>query len=172
MATFEKIAFTEVGSGGQASIDFTVIPSTFTDLCLVYSTRTTNAATFTDTDIKFNGSSSGYSERMLSANGTAAFSAATSGSKINWGASDGANATSSTFSSGSIYIPNYTGSTNKSFSQDVVTENNSGATNSVTMNVHVGLWSNTAVINQITLTPASGNFVQYSTATLYGIKKA
>ena len=33
-------------------------------------------------------------------------------------------------------------------------------------------WSNTAAINRITLTPASGNFVEYSTAYLYGISNA
>jgi hypothetical protein len=31
MATFEKIATVDVGSGGAASIDFSSIPSTYTD---------------------------------------------------------------------------------------------------------------------------------------------
>jgi hypothetical protein len=32
------------------------------------------------------------------------------------------------------------------------------------------LWSNTAAINAITITSGDGNYVQYSSATLYGIK--
>ena len=170
--TFIKIASVTVGSGGAATIDFTSIPSTYTDLCVKYSTRVTASATFSDLNIRFNGSTSGYSERMLAANGTAAFSAAASGSLINWGASDGSTATTSTFSNGEIYLPNYAGSTNKSMSQDVVTENNSAATNSITMQIHAGLWSNTAAITQVTLIPSSGTLVQYSTATLYGISKS
>ena len=32
--TFTQIASVTVGSGGAASIDFTSIPSTYTDLCI------------------------------------------------------------------------------------------------------------------------------------------
>jgi hypothetical protein len=170
--TFIKIASVTVGAGGAANIDFTSIPATYTDLCVKYSTRVTASATFSDLNIRFNGSTSGYSERMLAGNSTSAFSAATSGSLINWGASDGSTATTSTFSNGEIYLPNYAGSTNKSMSQDVVTENNSAATNSITMQIHAGLWSNTAAITQVTLIPSSGTLVQYTTATLYGIKNS
>ncbi len=170
--TFTKIASVTVGAGGASTIDFTSIPATYTDLCVKYSTRVTASATFSDLNIRFNGSTSGYSERMLYGDGTSAASAATSGSLINWGASDGSTATSSTFSNGEIYLPNYTGSNNKSMSQDAVTENNSSAGNSVTMNLDAALWSNTAAITQVTLIPSSGTLVQYSTATLYGIKNS
>jgi len=34
------------------------------------------------------------------------------------------------------------------------------------------LWSNTAAITSIKIQQANGNLAQYSTATLYGIKKA
>ena len=37
--TFTKIASVTVGSGGASSIDFTSIPSTYTDLCVKLSTR-------------------------------------------------------------------------------------------------------------------------------------
>jgi hypothetical protein len=35
-----------------------------------------------------------------------------------------------------------------------------------------GLWSNTAAITSVKFAPQSGNFVQYSTATLYGVTSA
>jgi hypothetical protein len=43
MAAYNLIATTTVGSGGAASIDFTGIPQTYTDLFLVSSLRS-NAA--------------------------------------------------------------------------------------------------------------------------------
>jgi hypothetical protein len=75
--------------------------------------------------------------------------------------------TASSFSSGEIYIPNYAGSTNKSYSIDSVTEQN--ATGALAELI-AGLWSQTAAITQITL--SSSNFQQYSTAYLYGVSNA
>ena len=40
-------------------------------------------------------------------------------------------------------------------------------------NMTAGLWAQTAAINQLTITNGTGNsYVQYSTATLYGISKS
>ena len=83
---------------------------------------------------------------------------------------DGGNATASTFGNTMLYIPNYTSSNNKSSSSDGVAETN--ATN-VNMAMIANLWSNTAAITSIKLTPATGaTLQQYSTATLYGIKNS
>ena len=81
----------------------------------------------------------------------------------------GSTATSNTFGNSELYIPNYAGSTNKSSSADAVAESN---TTTVFAYLNAALWSSTAAITSITLTPDAGgaNFVQYSTATLYGIK--
>jgi len=75
--------------------------------------------------------------------------------------------TASTFASGEMYIPNYAGSNSKSFSADSVQETNASLAYSYLM---AGLWSNSSAITSIALTPFTGNFAQYSTATLYGIK--
>jgi hypothetical protein len=40
------------------------------------------------------------------------------------------------------------------------------------MNFIAGLWSNTAAITSISMAPDNGNYPQYSTATLYGIKSS
>ncbi len=74
-----------------------------------------------------------------------------------------------TFANGEIYIPNYTASVNKSVSIDSVTENN--ATSAIAA-LDAGLWANTAAITSINLNGNNGNFVQYSTAYLYGIVKS
>ena len=164
--TFELIASSTVGAGGAASIDFTSIASTYTDLCLKVSTRHATGAPYLA--VAFNGSSASFTYRYLEGSGAAASSG---NGSANWSvAINPSSATASTFSNGEIYIPNYAGSTNKSFSADGVTENN-GTT--AYADLFASLWSNTAAINQITLSAVGGgNFVQYSTAYLYGVKNA
>ena len=167
--TFIKIASVTVGSGGAATISFSSIPSTYTDLCLKISGRNTQPSSILY--LTFNGSSSGYSYRRLYGNGSSAASdSASSQSSIAFIAFQVSTYTASTFSSSEVYVPNYAGSNNKSVSIDEVTENN--ATLSVAA-LDAGLWANSAAITSITLTPdSSGNFAQYSTATLYGIKNS
>jgi hypothetical protein len=76
-------------------------------------------------------------------------------------------ATSNTFGSSNLYIPNYTGSTNKSYSINSVSET---AATEAYQEIIAGLWSQTAAITQILIKPEqTRNFVQYSSITLYGI---
>jgi hypothetical protein len=164
--TFVKIASVTVGSGGASSMDFTSIPSTYTDLVLKTSSRTSGSGNVFLT-IAFNGSSSNFSYRQVFGNGS---SAASNSGSIGYGVLiDGSSDTASTFSNGEVYIPNYSGSTNKSLSTDAIQENNGTL---AYMALVATLWSSTSAINQITLTPSSGTLQQYSTATLYGILKA
>jgi len=168
--TFELIASSTVGAGGAASIDFTSIPSTYTDLCLKISLRDTTASYWNTTNLTFNGSATSYSQRMVyTADVATPTSASGSGSAITWLYSVGASSTSNTFSNSEIYIPNYSGGTTKSVSIDSVTENN--GTQSV-LNLTAALWGGTTAINQITITKGTNNFAQYSTAYLYGVKNA
>ena len=162
-----KIATVTVGSGGAASIDFTSIAGTFTDLMVVASLRASVDANSSGAilSVKPNGSTSSITARTL--NGTG--SSADSGTETIWyGRTNPSDYTSSTFSNVSIYIPNYAGSTNKSVSIDGVAENNATATKMV---LSAGLWSNTTAISSLNLVPGGGSWVQYSTATLYGITK-
>lgn len=164
--TFIKIASVTVGSGGASSIDFTSIPSTYTDLVVLTSFRCTTTASNGAT-VKFNGSSSSYSEIYLVGTGSGTLTGTQT--IISQRMVDSAS-TSNTFTNTSLYIPNYAGSSNKSTSTDSVAENNSS---SALMNLNAGLWSNTSAINQVSFTPTSGgNFAQYSTAVLYGISKS
>jgi hypothetical protein len=172
--TFELIsAYT--ASGTVSSIEFTSIPSTYTDLCLKMSLRTDRAAVPDQAKITFNGSTSSYSGMIIFGTGSSVISetnsAAGAGSGYLIGENiNGATSTSSTFSNGEFYIPNYAGSTNKSISMDLVMENNATAGY---QSLTAGLWSNTSAITSIKLQSANGfNFVQYSTAYLYGVSNA
>ena len=168
--TFIKIASVSVGSGGASSIDFTSIPSTYTDLVIKLSGRMTNA-TAGGTYIAFNGNAANYSSRGLEGNGSSVGSFTNSGgtSKIYLGVINWGNSTASTFSSFDVYLPNYAGSQNKSVSVDQVTENNATDSWATLM---AGLWSDTSAISSLSLTTQFGSFVQHSTATLYGIKNS
>ena len=168
--TYVKIA-SYTASTAVATIDFSSIPATYTDLVLKVSARSSASTSATNMYLQFNASGgTAYSYRRLYGTG----STTTSNSQTalaNFGGAilmNGSGTTASTFSNAEIYIPNYAGGTAKSISVDVVEENNATA---AFMFLSAGLWSGTSAINQITLT-GDTNFVQYSTATLYGILKS
>jgi hypothetical protein len=169
--TFVKISTVTVGSGGAASIDFTSIPQTYTDLKIVISAREDNAGGGGGTCyIQFNGDTgNNYSWRRLNGNGsTASSSNGSSVAQLDVAIQGVSTATASVFGSGEIYIPNYTSSNYKSVSADSLYENNATANN---MRLGAGLWSSASAITSIKVYPIpSGVWVQYSTATLYGIK--
>ena len=169
MATYIKIASNTVGSGGVASVTFSSIPSTYTDLILYSSVRCTAAED--SFYLRFNNdSATNYSFRRLLGDGSSASSSsATSQAQIPNQFMAESGYTANTFSNNMAYIPNYASSNTKSVSLDSVNETN--ATNP-RMNIAAGLWSGTAAITQVNLIPGAGNFAQYSTFTLYGISNA
>ena len=163
--TFKKIQTVTVGSGGAANIEFTSIPQTYTDLKIVYSLRSndTNANGGNFFYFQFNNTGfTGLSARILGGNG----STTNTGSGSLYAFMNPSDFTASTFSNGEFYMPNYTSANNKSYSIESVNENNATAAN---VNLGAGLWSNSAAVTSVKFAPYSGSFVQYSTATLYGI---
>ena len=148
-----------------ASIEFTSIPSTYTDLILKFTARHTTSEVSNDVNISLNASTSNFSSTRVYGSGSSTGSDTISRLA---GTSVGASATANTFANNEIYIPNYTSGNAKSFSVDQVGENN--ATQAY-QQLTAGLWDDTSVINAIKLQPAAGSFVAYSTFYLYGIKK-
>lgn len=174
MATYKLIETVTVGSGGAASIAFTSIPQTYTDLKVVLSSRSTaGAAVAYSIFMKMNNlTTSIYSSKVLEGSGSAASSFSQSGvdTAVRVGIINGTGATASVFSSTEIYIPNYTGSNNKSVSIETAAETNATTTY---MNLIAYLVSSTAAITDLTFSTESGttSFAQYSSASLYGISK-
>jgi hypothetical protein len=170
-STFHKIASSTVGSGGAASITFSSIPSTYTDLQILLSARDTDSANnWYLLKLQFNSDTTdgNYSTRIVYGFGSTAGSG--TGNRQNTGYITSNARTASTFGNLSLYVPNYAGSTNKSFSTDSVTEGN--GTSFEILGLHAGLWSSTSAITQVVLGADAGNFAQYTTATLYGIKNS
>jgi hypothetical protein len=170
--TYVKIASVSVGLLGASNMEFTSIPSTYTDLNLVISARCSRLQNFSDVGYQFNGITSGvYSYRWLRGSGSAATSGAASGIGNGYlGVFNAANSTASTFTNSAFYIPNYASSNNKSSSVDTVQENN--ATEAWAF-LGANLYSQTTAVSSIKIYSLDGdNFVQHSTATLYGISKS
>jgi hypothetical protein len=163
--TYEAIATVTVGSGGAATITFSSIPQTYTDLKVVMSARSLDADTRDSIYIKPNNSTSNLSYRYIRGDGASVTSNTLDRVDIN-----ADNATANTFGNLEIYIPNYAGSANKSFSIDTVTEHNA---TTAYAGLHAWLWADSAAITSLVFsTLATDNFAQYSTATLYGIKNS
>jgi hypothetical protein len=151
------------------SVTFDNIPqSGYTDLKIVMSARST-ANGGQNANLKLNSITSGYSDRILSGDGSGA-SSFTSGNTAKGGSCvvSGADFTANTFSNGEIYIPNYLGSTAKSFSSDSVSENN---TTLSYQQFHANLCTSTQAISSIFIDLSSGSFAANSTFSLYGIAK-
>jgi hypothetical protein len=163
--TYEKIASTTLGSAA-ASVTFSSIPGTYTDLILVF-----NGAASGTVDFLMrvgNGSvdtGSNYSATYLGGSGSvAASSRYTSQTSLYLDASA---ALTTAFES--VYIMNLMNYANITTYKTVLVRNN---TVSRWVEAGVGLWRSTSAINTIELKPTSGTFSTGSTFNLYGIAAA
>jgi len=166
--TYTLIASTTVGAGGASSIDFTSIPATYTDLLIKFSARTDGADVVTQAYFNGDMTASNYSARQIYGDGATVTSASNAAPNAVY--STRSTDTANTFANSEFYIPNYTSSNKKSGSADNVEENN-GATTYASL--IATLWNGTSAITSIKLQPrTAANYVQYTTAYLYGIKNS
>jgi hypothetical protein len=166
------ISTVTVGSGGTTGISFTSIPQNYTDLMVKVSGRTTRDSTIVLLTLAVNGSNT-LTWKSLVSEGT------TAGSYIqsSYGAVTNAvgsvpgtvSTTTNTFGLCEIYFPSYSLSSSKSFSADTAFEGNISGSYLWTVS---GLITASDPITSITMALDSGySFSQYSSATLYGIRK-
>lgn len=164
-ATYEPIATTTLTTS-SATIDFTSISASYTDLRLILNyTATTGGG---ELDLRFNSNSAtNYSAIELYGTGSAAFSTywATKNA-IYLPGSAGSSTTIPTLVT--IDVFSYAGSTNKT----VLSTWSGDRNGSGIVSRSVGLWRSTAAITTINLLLGSGSFAIGTTATLYGIKAA
>lgn len=167
--SYESIATVTVGSGGVASIDFTSIPSTFKHLQLRGSVRSSQASAGSSLRMRFNGDSgSNYDYHAIYGNGSSA--AAENIAPVNImlvGNCPAASSGSNIFNANVIDLLDYT-NTNKYKTVRFLDGYDTNGGGQVTFGSD--LWMNTTAITSISITAATGNFVQYSQFALYGIK--
>ena len=163
-ATYEPIATTTLGSA-TASITFSSIGATYTDLRVVLNAQTTNAGV-SGVEFQFNSdTATNYSYTRLRGNGTAASSSVSANTT---GGYAGYTVQSPNWSMSALDIFSYAGTTFKTaLVSNSADENGTGNVWNT-----VSLWRSTAAITAIKLICATGNFAIGTTATLYGIKAA
>jgi len=167
MATYTLIS-SNVLSSSAASVTFSSIPATYTDLVLRVSARGDNTGLLLE--MTLNSATSTYSNTLLLGDGATASSTRNTGQAyLRAGYVNPSGSTASTFSSGEIYIPNYTSTTNKAMSSLGMTENN--ATTAYIAN-YANLWQTSSAITSISLQVTGQNFVSGSSFYLYGISNA
>ena len=172
--TFIFISSVTVGSGGSSGITFSSIPSTYTDLLVKVSARSTrNTGAWTEIWFRINNNTSSvYTTRSIYEGGNSVTNNVLSSATYSQiaEANQANNTTGSVFSSTEIYLPSYRSSTSKPFSVEGTTEENTtDARNYLT----AGITTDTNPITQLDIYPQTGfNWVQYTTAYLYGIKNS
>jgi hypothetical protein len=153
-------------SSSAASVTFSAIPSTYTDLVIRWSVNTSSTL---DGALYFNGTlgTTNYSRTALSGNGASATSTRNSDREyidLDYIGSAAAN----TFASGEMYLPNYAGSNNKPLSTVSALEANS---TTAYLRNNAGLARVTAAVTSITIS-VPVTFSAGSSFYLYGIKNS
>ena len=170
MAVTYKLIQTQTLGSSVATVTFSAIPQTYTDLLLLVSGRSDRASVVDDVKITINGVTTNMTQRSIAANGASVTSA--SDTAI-YGSMNGNNATSTAFGLAEFYFVNYTSSTNaKSVSIEGISETN-GTTAYIYLNA--ALWNpgTQAAITTLACTSYNAaNFLTNSVFSLYGIKNS
>jgi hypothetical protein len=165
--TYDPIATQTLGSTA-ASVTFSSIPGTYTDLMLVIVPASSAQK---DIDVRFNGdTNTNYSGTILTGNGSTAtsirFTNNTSGYITYYGAT-------TTTLGNSVFIVNFMNYSNTTTYKTLLARSNNASTG---VDLTVNMWRNTAAITSIQIGPnlqqGTNTWSAGSTFTLYGIKAA
>jgi hypothetical protein len=164
-STYEKIATTTLSSA-QATVTFSSISGSYTDLVLVTSSKK-DVATAANEGIRFNSDTgSNYSYTILEGTGSAAASGRASNA-TSIALDDSALVDNSGFRPAIVAIQNYSNTTTY---KTILSRANNASRG---VDAIVGLWRNTSAITSISVILQGGtSFASGSTFTLYGIAKA
>lgn len=166
-ATYKAIATATVTSGGSI-IEFTNIPSTYTDLAIKISARDYSGNQTILTRINNDGGGN-YSRIWVYGEGVNAVSAGKTSTAPHFGwYTTGSPDTANTFANIEMYISNYTSSNYKPILVDSAGENNATAALAVLAS---GTWNSSSVVTSVQIGISYG-LAANSTATLYGIKSS
>ena len=171
MATTYTLISSTVLTSTEASVTFSSIPATYTDLALRLSARSSANSVDDLFYIRLNGvTTSLYSYSNISGDGSSSSSSRGSGSPLAFSyLLNGATSTASTFTNFELYIPSYTVSQSKPIGSFGARENNAS---SALLLATASLFRSNPAISEITALPGFGSFVAGSSFYLYGIKNS
>ena len=170
MPTTYTLISSNVLTSSAASVTFSSIPATYTDLVLRISARGSGVSSNAlQVYIQANGdSANNYSTTILLGNSStvSSFSFAPDSAFIYFYIPQ-SGSTANTFSNNEIYIPSYTAGQNKPASGFGVAENNSSSANQATIDAAASLYRSNTAISSLSI--GGANFVSGSSFYLYGI---
>ena len=167
-SNFESIATVSVGAGGQSSITFPSIPSTYRHLQI---RGTSVSSTYNSGRTRFNGdtTNANYTTHVLYGGGTSAGSGANvgdqSGVVFPYFSGLGSSTTIPT-----VFVLDILDYANTSKFKTIRGLSGTDSNGAGYAELISGLWQSTSAINSISITIASGVIGQNSTFALYGIK--
>ena len=171
------LGMVQVGSAGSSEIQFASIPSTYTHLQIRIMAKLTDTGGVGGyAGIRFNSdaSSSNYTYHRLKGDGSSASAYGASTGTFDWIVNERITSSHSNFDTQEhgvliVDILDY-----KNTSKYKTVRNFGGYDSNGTGEILLtsGLWLNTAAISNIKVLPSAGNFAQYSSIALYGIKGA
>ena len=165
---YESIATTTVGSGGSANIDFTSIASTYSHLQVRGIIRTTTGTNNWDLYARLNNdSASNYAIHSVRGEGSGTPAAEGFASQTSMVLNRATPGDANIFGGVVIDFLDYANTNKYKTMRGLAGQDRNG---SGIISFNSSLWLNTAAVNRLTFTLASGNFAQYSTLALYGIK--
>lgn len=163
-----------VTSGSQATITFSSIPATSTDLRLVLSGRDTDSAVGdTNVFLQVNGDATAgdYSavQQQLSVGGTALNGSGPTptASGVGIGFIPGTSGNANAIGCVDILIPNYRGTAFYKLIQALSSESYGSGSGAIAK--RSALWKSTAAVSSLKITAGGAAFVDGTTATLYGL---
>jgi len=167
--SYTSLQTVTVGAGGASSITFSSIPSTYTHLQVRLFGRTTSSNAYATVYIQNNSDTgTNYTYHALSGSGSSASSSGRgTGSDTAMTVQNltGAGATANNFGATIIDILDYANTNKYKTMRELGGYDNNG---SGYINLNSSVWLNTNAISSLTIT-ADGNFVQYTSAALYGV---
>ena len=165
--TYEPIATTTLGSA-TASVSFTSISGSYTDLVLIMSAF--GSVSGQDIRVQVNSdTASNYSLTRLVGYTTAFSNRASNATYWQITNSVGIGSSSSDPTADVIQFMNYSNTTTN---KTILVRHNQPQSSLMETAAQVGLWRSTNAITSITFSLSSGNYSSGSTFTLYGIKAA
>jgi hypothetical protein len=174
---YEWLETVTVGSGGQATISFSNLNSTYGSTYQHLQIRAVLRSTRSDTDsiyyVQFNGdTAANYRAHFLRGNGSVTASESNTPSYPNgiiiYGGLPGNTATANAFGPNVIDILDPFETTKNTTIRALVGQ--SASINRIAL--ESGAWFNTAALTSITLDDVFGNFAQYSRVSLYGMRSS
>ena len=167
--SYESISTVTVGVGGATDVQFTSIPSTYKHLQVRGISRSTDSSNYTQTKLTINGVTTNYTLHQLFGDGSSATAFASTGqASTQYESMTADTATANIYGVTIIDILDYL-STDKYKTFRIMGGYDANGSGRLALSSGMTT-TNTNAITSVTLTPRFGNFKQYSSFALYGIK--